>query len=216
MSSPGRSVSGAEVGAAVDVELRAGPARAGGAGLPEVVVAPEQHDPIVGNADRTPAGDRLAVGTEPELLVAAEDGDPDLVEVEPEAVGAEVEGELDGALLEVVADREVAQHLEEGQVPVGHADVLDVGRAKGLLAGGQPLRRRLLLTSEVGLEGLHSRGREQHRRVIGGGNERGRGHAQVPALLEERQELLPDLGGLHDGWSLGADPGDRCRCTARQ
>jgi hypothetical protein len=26
----------------------------------------------------------------------------------------------------------------------------------------------------------------------------------MPALLKERQELLPDLGGLHDRWSLGA------------
>ena len=76
----------AEVGAAVEVELRAGPARAGRAGLPEVVVAAEQHDPLVRHADRAPALDRLLVGPEPELLVAAEDRDPDVLEGEPEAV----------------------------------------------------------------------------------------------------------------------------------
>ena len=70
----------AEVGTAVEVELRAGPARARRAGLPEVVVAAEQDDALVRHADRPPVVDRLLVGTEAELLVAAEHGDPDVLE----------------------------------------------------------------------------------------------------------------------------------------
>ena len=91
VSSPGTVGVRAEVGAAVEVELRAGPARAGRAGLPEVVVAAEEHDALVRDADRPPVVDRLLVGAEAELLVAAEDGDPDVLEGEPEAVLALVE-----------------------------------------------------------------------------------------------------------------------------
>ena len=47
------------------------------------------------------------------------------------------QAQLDGLVLEVVAEREVAEHLEERAVPVGAADVLEVGvlaaRAQHLL-----------------------------------------------------------------------------------
>jgi hypothetical protein len=197
---------GPEVRSAVEVELRAGAAGTGRAGLPEVVVDPEQHDALVGDAQGAPVLDRLAVGSEPQLLVTAEDGDPDVVEGEPEPVllrGGEVERELAGLPLEVVADREVPEHLEERQVPERRADDLDVNGAEGLLTGGQPPARRLLLAAEVRLEGLHARSGEQHRGVIGAGNERRRGHAEMAVLLEERQEPLPDFGSLHRRWSLG-------------
>src|SRR5262249_41392173 len=105
--------------------------------------------------------------------------------------------ELDGALLEVVADREVAEHLEEGEVPRGVADVLDVDRAEALLAGGQPVVRRLLDPEEVRLERVHARGREQHRRIERRGHERTARQAPVVALLEEAQEQLADLVGGH-------------------
>ena len=140
------------------------------------------------------------VGPEAELLVAAEDRDPDVVEVEPEAVllrGREVERELDGLLLEVVAHREVAEHLEEGEMPERGADDLDVHRAERLLARRQPPARRLLLTAEVGLEGLHARRGEQNRRVVAARDERRRRHAKMAVPLEERQKPLPDLGSLH-------------------
>ena len=74
----------AEVEAAVEVELRARAARPGRARLPEVVVAAQADDPLVGDADRVPAGDRLLVGPETELVVAAEDRDPDPLRVEAE------------------------------------------------------------------------------------------------------------------------------------
>ena len=105
--------------------------------------------------------------------------------------------ELDGALLEVVADREVAEHLEEREVARGVADVLDVGRAEALLAARQPVVRRLLDAREVGLERVHARGREQDRRIERRRDERGRRQAPVAARLEERQEGLADLVGSH-------------------
>ena len=57
-------------------------------------------------------------------------------------------------------------------MPRGGADVLDVDGAEALLAGGQQRVRRLLDAQEVGLERLHARGREQHRRVEARGHER--------------------------------------------
>ena len=77
---PGPVVVGAELRAAVQVELGAGPAGPGRPRLPEVVLAAEAHDPLVRHAHRAPALDRLLVGAEPELLVAAEDRDPDPLE----------------------------------------------------------------------------------------------------------------------------------------
>ena len=62
--------------------------------------------------------------------------------VKPKPSSDSSQAELDRALLEVVADREVAEHLEEREVPRRVADVLDVGRAEALLAGRQPVVRR--------------------------------------------------------------------------
>ena len=73
VSSPGPVLVGAELRTAVEVELRARAAGPGRARLPEVVLASEAHDPLVRDAHRAPALDRLLVRPQPELLVAAED-----------------------------------------------------------------------------------------------------------------------------------------------
>ena len=153
-----------------------------------------------GHADRLPGADRLLVGAEAELVVALEDRDPDVLGLEPEVLERELPRELDGALLEVVAEREVAEHLEEGQVAGGEADLLDVRRAKAALAGREAVVRRLLQALEVGLERVHPRGGEQDRRVVGRGHERRRRQALVVARLEVLQEALADLvrGHLRD------------------
>ncbi len=79
--------------AAVDVHLRARPAGPGRAGLPEVLGARQPEDPLLGDALGAPELDRLGVRAQPELLVAAEDGDPDLLGIEPEALGRELPAE---------------------------------------------------------------------------------------------------------------------------
>ena len=80
-------VVGTELRPAVDVHLRARPAGAGRARLPEVVGGRQADDPLIGDADLTPDLDRLLVGTETEPFVAGEHGHPDPVRVEPEAAG---------------------------------------------------------------------------------------------------------------------------------
>ena len=193
----GQVVLGAPLQAAVEVELAARPARPGRPGLPEVLLAVQQDDARARDADRLPDRDGLLVGAETERLVALVDGDPDVIGVEAEAVERQLPGVLRRALLEVLADREVAQHLEEGQMPRGGADVLDVDGAKALLAGRDQRVGRLLDAQEVGLERLHPRGREQDGGVEAGGHERPAGQAQVVALLEEAQEQLANLVGGH-------------------
>src|SRR5690606_5032390 len=102
--------------------------------------------------------------------------------------------------LEVVADGEVAEHLEERGVTGGLAHLVDVRCAHALLRGGQPGRRRLALPQEVRLERHHTRGNQEERRVLS--DQAGRGHDFVPTLLEEAQEAAGDLCRLHGGHPL--------------
>ena len=194
---PGEVVLRAELEPAVEVELAARPARTGRPGLPEVLLAREQDDPLARDADLQPDLDRLLVGAEAELVVALEDGRPDALGFEPEALQRQLPRELRGALLEVVADREVAEHLEEREVPVGRADVVDVDRAEALLARRQAVVRRRLLAQEVRLERVHPGADQQRRRVVLGGDERRRRQPPVVALLEELEKCAANLVGRH-------------------
>src|SRR5205814_3001442 len=113
-----------------------------------------------------PRLDRLLVRAKPQLVVAGEDGDPDVIGAEAEAVGREFPGEARGLALEVVAEREVAKHLEEGEMTVRGADDVDVDRTERLLARGDAGMRRTLASEEVGLERMHPGHREQRRRIV--------------------------------------------------
>ncbi len=72
--------------------------------------------------------DRLRLGV---VLVHR---DPQQVVVDPESLGDQLVRPRDRVGLEVVAEREVPEHLEHRQVPGRVADVLDVVRAEALLA----------------------------------------------------------------------------------
>src|SRR5439155_3089847 len=106
--------------------------------------------------------------------------------------------------LEVVAEREVAEHLEEREVPVRVADVLDVAGPKHLLHGGRATIGRLGETKEERLELIHPGVREQQRGVVR--DQRGGGHDPMLPLLEEPEERLSDLAGPHGAASLAAAP----------
>src|SRR5699024_752347 len=121
----------AVLGPAVEVPLAAGSCRTGLPGVPEDLLAGQPHHPLRVQTDHL--GD-VAVG----LLVLLPDGEPQPLGVEAEPAlalggGEELPGEVDRAGLEVVAEGEVARHLEEGAVPRGAADVLDVVGADALL-----------------------------------------------------------------------------------
>ena len=108
----------AGVGAAVHVDLRARPARPRLAHLPEIL-ALEAQDAIGGKiGDARPERRRLVVGRM--------DGGPELVLRQAPLAGEQLPRPRDRLALVVVAERPVAEHLEEG-VMVGIAsDLLEV------------------------------------------------------------------------------------------
>ena len=135
---------------------------------------------------------------DPELLglvVAVVHRDPEAFAVEPEDFGEQLPGPGDGIFLEVVAEAEVAQHLEEGAVVGVGADDLDVRRAEALLNGRRPRPGRRLLAQEVRLEGHHAGDGEEHRRVVG--DEAGRRDDGVVPFGEIAREGRPQSVGVH-------------------
>ncbi len=193
------AVLGAEVavsavlGTTVVEDLRARAAGAGDAHRPVVLGLAQTHDPVVGQAgDPLPELHRLRVVLVDARVEAA------LLEA-PAAVGDrlgdQVPGQLDRAFLEVVAEREVAAHLEERAVPGGLADVLDVGGPHALLHTHRPVVRRCLLAEEVRLERHHARVDEQQVGVLR--QQRARRHSRVTSRLEVLDEATADLSGVH-------------------
>ena len=110
---------------AVVVDLRARPARPGVAHLPEVVLRVAGEDAL-GRQVLQPQLARLVVRREPELLVALEVGGVEAVGRQPVHLRHELPRPRDGVLLEVVAERPAAEHLEERVVVRVHPDVLEV------------------------------------------------------------------------------------------
>ena len=202
--------------ATVVIELAARSAWPSRAGLPKVVFATETDDAIRLDSLLEPETARLVIGGH--LLVADKDRDPDLGGVDPPGARHEPPGELDRAGLEVVANREVAHHLEEGQMASGLADLVNVSRTKTLLHTRQALLRRLLNAEEVRLERLHACGRQQDRRIERGRHETCGRHDEMTVLLEVGSKGGTDLVGQHCprrvrdagtagiNFALGSDP----------
>ncbi len=196
---PAVGLAAAVLGAPVVVELGA---RAAGAGLarraPEVLGARERHDALTRDSLPQPGGDGDLVLSDPERRVAGEDARPEPVGVEAEVLRHELPREVDGAILEVVAEREVAEHLEHRRVAGGEPYLVEVGvlpaGAKALLDGREARRGRLLVAREVRLQRLHAGADEQRRRVLGRRDERERREPHVLSRLEERKESLAELG----------------------
>ena len=174
-------------------DLGAGPTGTGHAHRPVVLLLAELDDAVLGQpGDLHPEGQRLGV-----VDVHAR---PEPALLEPPAAlvpgrGDELPGVLDGTLLEVVTEGEVAAHLEERAVPRGLADVLDVRGPHALLDADGAVVRRRLLAQEVGLERHHARVHEEQVRVVE--EQGGRGHRPVAVALEVSDEPAPDLRGLH-------------------
>ena len=189
----------------VDVDLGARAARTGDAHVPVVVLKGTALDVLIGHPDGSPGLARLdvalgVVGMESR----AEDRHPDAGRVKAESTlvgrfGDELPGVLDGLILEVVTEGEVAQHLEEGAVAGGLADLVDIEGTDALLDAGGAFPRGRLGAHEVGLERHHAGIDEQQRGVVV--QQRGARHHCVTLVLEEVDEALSDLRCSH-AWSF--------------
>ena len=155
------------------------------------------------------------------LVVVEVDRDPQPLGVEAvttvgHGAGEQLPGVADGAFLEVVAEGEVAAHLEERAVPGGLADLFDVRRAHALLHAGGARDGRLDLTEEVRLEGHHARGTSS--RVGSSAMSDAEGTTVCPRSskkLSQRRRISADsISGPHSGctsvswcWSAGVPTG---------
>ncbi len=170
-------------------DLRTGTARAGIAHRPEIIAGRNADDLFV----RKP-GDLL-----PEVegfVVRVIDGHQQALGVETEFLGDQVPGKLDRPFLEIIAEGEIAEHLEKGMVARGIADIVEVV----VLAAGADafLRRRcrpvgaLFQAREDVLELYHAGIGEHQRRVVAR-HERARRHDLVAVRLEIVEEGRPDI-----------------------
>ena len=175
--------------AVVPEDFGAGAAGAVVAHGPEVVRTGDADDLVVREARDLPP-DRGG------LVVVDIDGDQKAPGIQPEVLRHQVPRALDGVFLEIVAEAEIPQHLEERQVPRGVADIVQVvvlaARAHALLtAGGARIRRRGR-AGEVVLERHHARVDEHQRRVVLG-HQGGRMDLRMAVGREGVQEGRADL-----------------------
>ena len=186
----------ARLKAEVVINLATWAAGAGLAHLPEVIFRAKLVDALLWNACVQP--ELLGLIVARRLRVAFEDGDvePVFVDAEPVGRGQQFPRIRDGIFLEVVAEGEVAEHLEEGVVAACEADVLKVvmlaARAHALLRRGGAHIGPLLRSKERVLELVHARVGEQQRGVVVR-HKRRRVHAAVPLFLKKTQEIFANL-----------------------
>src|SRR5262249_39125684 len=117
----------AEIDAGPDtvVKLATRTARPRIAHLPEVVVPAEPADPIFRKTgDLCPEIARGFVGRN--ALVAFEISEDETIRIEAELFDQELPRVRDGFFFEVIAEAEVAEHLEKGVVPWRRADRFEV------------------------------------------------------------------------------------------
>ena len=185
-----------DVLAVVVEDLGAGTARAGIGHLPEIVGS-VRCALVVADADD-------ALGRQTDVLVpdvegfviGVVDGDQQPVFRQLPDAGQQFPGVGDGVLLEIVAETEVAQHLEEGVVARGVADLVEVvvlaAGAHAALRTDRPGVAAFLGAEEHVLE-LHHAGVGEQQGGIVAGHQRATGHNGVAFGREEIQEVLADL-----------------------
>ena len=165
------------------------------AAWPGIAHAPE----IVGTGNALD----LALGQPGDLLPQLErivvidiDRDQQALRRNAELLGHQVPGQLDCALLEIIAEREIAEHLEESVMPRGIADIVEIvvlapGADAFLRRGGAHIGA-LFQAGEDVLE-LHHAGIGEHQGRVVARHERRRGHDLVPLAGKIGEEVRSDF-----------------------
>jgi hypothetical protein len=181
-------------------DLRARPARTRVRHLPEVV-AGVARALVVADADAPLR--RYADVLRPDvvrLVVLGVHGRPEPFGRQAVHLREQLPRVADRVALEIIAEAEVAQHLEERVVARRVADVLQVvvlaARAHAALRRGRALVRPLLEAQEHVLELNHARVGEQQRRIVRRHEGRAR-HERVPLRDEVVEEFPADVGDVH-------------------
>ena len=182
---------GAGFGAPVVVQLAGGAAGTGIAHGPEVGLLAHAQDALDRQAD-------LVAPDAEGVVVVAEHRRHQPLPVDAVDAGQAVPGKVDRVALEVVAEGEVAQHLEEGVVARRGADLLQIvvlaADAHAFLAGGRA-QIGALLQSQEGVFELHHAGVHEQQGIVTDGRQRRAGHVGMAMLLEVVEEGLADING---------------------
>ena len=178
-----------DVVAMVVEDLGAWTARSGVAHRPEVVAGCDADDAFVRQA-----GDRL-----PQVegvVIVIIDRDREALFRQAEFAREQAPGELDCIVLEIIAEGEVAEHLEKGVMAGGVADIVEVvvlaACSHAFLRGRGANVTAFLDAGENVLE-LHHAGVGEHERRIVARHERTRRDDLVPVPSEELQEARSNL-----------------------
>ena len=162
---------------------------------PEVVLGGAGHDPGIRDVS---APERAGLLVRPELhrRIALVNGGPQPLGRQAKGRRQEFPRQGDRVVLEVIAEREIPQHLEEGMVPRRPPHVLQVvvlaSRADALLRRDGPSIGALLAAGEHVLE-LHHPGVGEEQRGIGLRDQRGAGDVRVAVAAEEVDEGAPNV-----------------------
>ena len=188
----------------VEEDLGARTARAGFAHLPEVVGAAAW---LVADANNLFLGHAGYLVPEVEgFIVGGVHRDHETRRVNLQSARDEIPGEADSVLLEVIAEREVAQHLEEGVMAGGIAHVFEIvvfaAGAHAALAGSGAHIVALVASQEAVLELHHAGVGEEQCRVVTRHEAGGRDHG-VAALAEKFEEGATDVRRTHIRRFLG-------------
>ena len=150
--------------------------------LPEVIRLTKAEDAIGGNTD-------FLVPNVESLIILNVNRGIQTIGIQTHDLGQELPRPSNGLVLKIIAEGEVAQHLEESAVTGSLTHVLDIAGTDALLAGGHTVARRNLSAGEIGLQGSHA-GVDQQQTLIVVRNQREAGQTQVILALKEREVHL--------------------------
>ena len=181
--------------ALVEMHLRARPARARVAHRPEVVLLAQAQDAVLPQP-------RHLLPEREGVVVVREHGRREAGRRQAEVAGQQLPAERHGIRLEVVAEGEVAEHLEERMVARRAADILEVivlaARPDAFLGGGRPDVVAPLLAEEHALELHHARIGEEQCRVLTR-DEGGGAHHGMAVLREVVEKTASEIIAGHHG-----------------
>ena len=132
------------------------------------------------------------------FVVRVIDGDQQTLWIKAPFLGQERPGVIDRLFLEIVAEREIPEHFEEGVMPCGIADIVEIivlaPSADAFLRAGRTRRRRRFESGKGVLERHHA-GVDEHQRRVTKRDERRAGDFRVFVLREIVEKAAADVVG---------------------